>query len=81
MDNVNKETLEIIREKGNEYANILRSLWNTSPEQYKPMLIYVMETMASAVRKTWPEIGTMTDMLGEIFSSTIIGETGQRKDV
>ena len=77
MDNVNKETLE----RCNEYATMLRTLWNTSPEQYKPILIYVMETMASSVRKTWPDIGTMTDILGEIISYTIIGETIPRKEV
>ena len=64
MDNVNKETLEFVRERCNEYATMLRTLWNTSPEQYKPILIYVMETMASSIRKTWPDIGMTADILG-----------------
>lgn len=74
------EALEILREGVNHYAKMVKDLWNGVPQGDKPLLLFSMENVAPAIRKTWTEDGAIADILGEMFSATIIGVSAPRKE-
>lgn len=75
-----KEPLYILRDGVNYYAKRLQDLWNEAPNGDESLLLFSMENMAPMIRKTWPEIGAMADVLGGMFSSTIIAASVPRKE-
>jgi len=75
-----KESLDILHDGVSYYAKRLKDLWNEVPNGDKSLLLFSMENMAPMIRKMWPEIGAMADVLGVIFSGTIIAGNIPRKE-
>lgn len=74
------ERLEILRERANLYAERIKNLWNFVPSEDRPLLLFVMETTACAVRKARPAIGAKADIMGKIFSSELVMDSVPRKE-
>lgn len=76
----NIERLEILRERADLYAQMIKDLWNGVPEEDKPLLLFTMETTACAVRKAWPATSAKADILDKIFDSTVVTASVPRKE-
>ncbi len=79
-ENDEKRSLAILREGLNFYSEILRTVWNETPQGDKPMILFGMETLAAMIRKTWPEDAKMADLLGEVFNGAIVAASVPKKD-